>query len=619
MQATHYALDGVKSLGTGQTLPEGSDYQYYDDARIKFASDFYSDTFSSAIHDRAYAYDHAGRIALGLSGAEARDLRDGTNHNVADGPFKQVYSHDAWDNLAARSGRFWSQDDVVTASYDAHNRNAAWSYDADGNLLSMNEPSPNGFSPFQSPAHTYDAVGSHVGVAETISQLIPDQGLHTVTTTRSQTYDGNGQEVKRVQTQTNSSPSSTITYYLRSSALGGQVIAQLDGQGVIKGSYVFARGTMLAQVGQGETGVSLVSWEHPNPVTGDVIDTGPTGNWSAATHLDSQGVDVGESDPFPSGNENLIFPEDGAGKIAPIGNAGGRSRCILDGLETECSFISNEAAAQCQNNDCGPRTVTVTARARDGSIVGSYSFLRSMGQVGWDGSLDGTYFLFSGYAAKFNFSSASGAASFVNAIYSDTALYGDSASELFQKTGGGAGIPQNPYDPKNQIPLTSDQLSSLRRDTNQLITARKDCMEFISNLLFTAAKNSQRPLYSSEFLSDPMKIFEAISGQDGFRVAPGLKHGGQAMGGLGRRNAMVLYPAFSSTGNYGESGLAEILHHAGAETYTDQELGWAGYETLWAQGYHVEPPPKTNDITANSNYFHNTIQFRACSPNQKKR
>src|SRR5438105_3435006 len=142
-------------IARGQTLPEGSDFLYYNDGSVKFASNFFSDTFESGIQDRAYAYDHAGRIGTALSGTEARDLRDGTNSNVADGPFKQIYNHGAFDNMAGRSGRFWSQDDNVAASYNSHNRNVDWSYDAQGNLLTMNEPSPNGFT-FQSPQHVYD-------------------------------------------------------------------------------------------------------------------------------------------------------------------------------------------------------------------------------------------------------------------------------------------------------------------------------------------------------------------------------------------------------------------------------------------------------------------------------
>lgn len=42
---------------------------------------------------------------------------------------------------------------------------------------------------------------------------------------------------------------------------------------------------------------------------------------------------------------------------------------------------------------------------------------------------------------------------------------------------------------------------------DKLIKARKDCI-VIASLLVNAAKNTQKALYSTEFLSDPIKIFD---------------------------------------------------------------------------------------------------------------
>jgi YD repeat-containing protein len=415
MQVTHYALDGVKSLGTGQTLPEGADALYYNDGSLKFASNFFSDTFDNGLQDRAFAYDHSGRIATAASGTEARDLRDGTNSNVADGPFKQIYTHDAWDNMVVRTGRFWSQDDYVTASIDSHNRNSGWSYDADGNLLTMNDPSPNGFTPFQSPRHVYDAAANHIGVTQIFSQPAPTTGFNTTTTSRSQTYDGNGQEVKRVDTTqiNNYQPTTKTTYYARSSVLGGQVIAQLDGQGVIQSSFVMARGTVLATRTQFASNIYVV-WEHPSPLTGDAINTGATGGWMAATHLDPQGVDVGESDPFPNGGDELFaVPEDGGGKIAPIGFGGGRSKCVLDGFETDCGFIRAEAAAQCQDNDCGPRWNPTINNGR--GSYGAWEFFHAFSND------------YSGWMTSYGYSHWEGGRSFYNSAYDD---YNENKSRL---------------------------------------------------------------------------------------------------------------------------------------------------------------------------------------------
>src|SRR2546428_209433 len=97
----------------------------------------------------------------------------------------------------------------------------------------------------------------------------------------------------------------------------------------------------------------------PSVLTGDIVNTDGTGGLMGATHFDPQGVDVGDSDPFPEGGEQLFtMPEGGLGKIAPIGNSGGKSKCVLDGLETDCGFIRAEATAECPNDNCGPRPVT---------------------------------------------------------------------------------------------------------------------------------------------------------------------------------------------------------------------------------------------------------------------
>ena len=90
------------------------------------------------------------------------------------------------------------------------------------------------------------------------------------------------------------------------------------------------------------------------------------------TTLDAGGIDVGVSDPFPPDGSGA---EDGGlggltktvPFITPI--EGGGAKCILDGLEIECSRISGNSSVQCPNNDCGTRTIEITARSH-GHVVG---------------------------------------------------------------------------------------------------------------------------------------------------------------------------------------------------------------------------------------------------------
>jgi hypothetical protein len=128
-------------------------------------------------------------------------------------PYLQTNTHDAWNNLVDRTGRYWREDDIVEPQvYDAHNRNSAWSYDADGRLISMNEPPPNEH-PYAPVMHTYDAAGQHVKNTQTTSRQtqLPGNPVRTTIATTDAGYDGDGQQVKRIQTtQINSQPSSFI-------------------------------------------------------------------------------------------------------------------------------------------------------------------------------------------------------------------------------------------------------------------------------------------------------------------------------------------------------------------------------------------------------------------------
>jgi hypothetical protein len=98
-------------------------------------------------------------------------------------------------------------------------------------MISRNEASPNGLA-YTPLRESYDASGRlSVTTQATSERARFNQNLILTThTTRAETYDGDGVGVKQsTTTQVNSNPSSTsTTYYLRSSVLGGRVIAELD-------------------------------------------------------------------------------------------------------------------------------------------------------------------------------------------------------------------------------------------------------------------------------------------------------------------------------------------------------------------------------------------------------
>lgn len=368
-----YTLSGVKDPATGQARPEGGSFQYYADGHVMLASDNQSDAQTAGIHDRAYSYDHLGRVEQAFSGTDARNFVNGVNSNVADGPFRQSFGYDAWGRVTSRTARYWSKDDSSTESYDVITGRHAqpWEYDADGRLISRNEPPPS-LLPFVPARHTYDAAGRRVQTTQTTSRVmfINSQPVNIKTAvTNADTYDGDGVSIKGAVTkQVNSQqPETDTTYYLRSSLLGGRVITAYNPQGARRASYVWAGGEVLAQQVSVDSAQPRLRWEQLNPVTGDGRETGTAGTLTASTHLDAFGVDIGESDPFASGEARDLTIGTGPSepairrRIAMIIDGYYNMRCRVDGIVTSCVVAHNElrtgAVALCPNGDCGPRSV----------------------------------------------------------------------------------------------------------------------------------------------------------------------------------------------------------------------------------------------------------------------
>src|SRR6185369_2202368 len=130
LRPTRYELLNGKN-GLGEVITVRSDYQYTADGRPKFASDSLSNEF-----DRAYAFDHAGRLKDAYSATQARDFLNSTNSGITDGPYRQNYGYDVWDNLTERNNRFWSHSEGFGTSYvNNRNQNLNWVHDAAGNVL----------------------------------------------------------------------------------------------------------------------------------------------------------------------------------------------------------------------------------------------------------------------------------------------------------------------------------------------------------------------------------------------------------------------------------------------------------------------------------------------------
>jgi hypothetical protein len=378
---TYDVRQQIATLQVGTDL--SADFQYHSDGQIKYAKDNTDPTM-----DRAYNYDQVGRLAEGLSGAEARNPTA-----TADGIYRQTYQYDAFSNLTGRLvNRFWSGGMPFGSSY-VDNRRSGSLYDADGNVLldhgsnrthiydaasrqvqtreqsdssswglglgasqstsSSSSPSP---SPSASPSPA-------VGEPDAPQPNAPIDGYYTTTTlTIAESYDGDGRSLKRVQTKVQSRPfyqevtHEIVDYYLRSTVLGGQVITELTSGGQKQKTNVYIGSELAAeQVPNGES--QFMVWKYQNPVTGTSAEQT---SFVMKKEYDPFGLELGDSDPYLQ-NEFPDYPGLPGGSF--YGEGGnpfdGTSGCNLDGFPAPCSEVgwlfSRGFAGQCPNNNCGSR------------------------------------------------------------------------------------------------------------------------------------------------------------------------------------------------------------------------------------------------------------------------
>ena len=283
---TYRAFGGIKgmSYGNGRSLSvtydnrlrptrwnfgATQDYKYfYDYLNEHTGRVTYAQNMNDGRLDRSYEYDHVGRLAFAHSGAEARAHAYSGQWGTTDGPYSLGFGYDAWGNMTHRYG--WGgevqggsagQSSDLFYNYNGSNQRTGFTYDPAGNLTN------DGGQTF-----TYDATGQ---------QIKADYSGYSLT----QTYDGNGLRVKKTETGTG-----TI-YYLRSSVLGGQVVAEIFWTGSswswYRGYVYSGAGLLAVQYG------NAVSWVHEDPVTKSKRITNSSGTVTSSIELDPWGADAG--------------------------------------------------------------------------------------------------------------------------------------------------------------------------------------------------------------------------------------------------------------------------------------------------------------------------------------
>ncbi|HXT64127.1 MAG TPA: hypothetical protein VN696_13900 [Pyrinomonadaceae bacterium] len=264
----------------------GASYDYHADGKIHDVS-----RIEGHVFDRAYTYDHAGRVQDALTGTEA------SGGGTADGPYRENFGYDPFGNTVSQTTRLWSANPTTNATSVVNNRRGDSSYDANGFVTANYDGTLNYL-------HQYDASGKR-------SKLIPEvawfNGQPAVEFNDS--FDGNGLPDKRVDIRRETDPefggvyvtSNKTTYYLRSTALDNQVIADLDSQGNKAAQHIYMNGMQFANespynvVGQH----TLISWSLNDPVTGTRAETEIHRYYTLVQELDPLGSDVTTPPPDP--------------------------------------------------------------------------------------------------------------------------------------------------------------------------------------------------------------------------------------------------------------------------------------------------------------------------------
>jgi YD repeat-containing protein len=302
LQASSFTIPGVMS----------KTYDYSADGSLHFSSESLNHHY-----DRAYSYDHAGRLTQALSGAEARG-EPATN----DRPYNETFSYDGFSHLSSRHSNIWSwvSPYSIPDSY-LNNRSSNSDYDADGRMLGSIDAT-----------YSYDAAGD-----------ISTVGTDDPQSTTARALDGDGQQVKTIESTYNENSQSwttTTTYYVRSTVLGGQVLTELNESGAKHRTFVYVGSQVLAtQEIFSYYGTQGVTWEHRDPSNATFRTTMTTGDISEYTELDPTGADA-TSDPNPIlGGPN----EEGTGSLLPYPSFSTPTRPSLtyrvDGLPVSVDYF----------------------------------------------------------------------------------------------------------------------------------------------------------------------------------------------------------------------------------------------------------------------------------------
>ena len=213
-----------------------------------------------------------------------------------------------------RTGQLWSASGDAYSTGYVNDRNSAWGYDGAGNPTTQ-----------ETLTAKYNSAGQRSSTTSPARHI----GAQVVNLKLFEGYDGDGQQVAETQETTVGSTTTQITTYkIRSSVLGGQIIAELTSTGAKQTGYVYANGRLIARQQFGS-----VTWVHFSPTNLSERWTNTSGQLAGASEYDPAHSAVGLDDPGPGPDgtsADLLYPRNGD----PSDLSGG---CTIDGMVAPCS------------------------------------------------------------------------------------------------------------------------------------------------------------------------------------------------------------------------------------------------------------------------------------------
>lgn len=287
--------------------------QFYPDGQVKFAHNALDERF-----DRAFAYDHAGRTAEAFSGSEARDFTNNTNSGNPTGPYRQSYQFSPFSNITQQVNRLWSVNETTNNTY-TNNRVQGWSYDVAGFVTSAD-----------GATFSRDAAGRNIQA-------------DTELTHATYAFDGFGMLGKSVVSRPAlyTGTITTTTYPLRSTVLGGAIVAELNATGQKTKRHVYAGRREIAEENYGE-----LNWQHGEPLTGGRGNSNASGSYVPNAEFTSDGIDIGLQPPVEDGFD---MPDIDHAMLARDHDCSGADpncqTCYLDHMEFDCGHLMRLAEA----------------------------------------------------------------------------------------------------------------------------------------------------------------------------------------------------------------------------------------------------------------------------------